>query len=194
MTQGSWPEERTVHTIRDLEPSGSRESEEVLGSAAEHLEAGREQRLRGSQEWMPEADSTFSFQVKVSSPGGGISDAAPSGRGQAWGQRSLARAPSRCVLLENCGRGFSFCLPVCLLDPCEGGEGLTLVEFQNLLDTCAPNPHCRTQLLLPLAQGHRARGGLCRSRGFVFILLSCFRKTGLEPRDLGARLKGSCVS
>lgn len=90
MTQGSWPEERTVHTIRDLEPSGSRESEEVLGSAAEHLEAGREQRLRGSQEWMPEADSTFSFQVKVSSPGGGISDAAPSGRGQAWGQRSLA--------------------------------------------------------------------------------------------------------
>lgn len=69
VTQGSWPEERTVHTIRDLEPSGSRESEEVLGSAAEHLEAGREQRLRGSQEWMPEADSTFSFQVKVSSPG-----------------------------------------------------------------------------------------------------------------------------
>uniref|UniRef100_A0A8D1ILY2 Ankyrin-1 n=2 Tax=Sus scrofa TaxID=9823 RepID=A0A8D1ILY2_PIG len=62
VTQGSWPEERTVHTIRDLEPSGSRESEEVLGSAAEHLEAGREQRLRGSQEWMPEADSTFSFQ------------------------------------------------------------------------------------------------------------------------------------
>ncbi|XP_032959815.1 ankyrin-1 isoform X4 [Rhinolophus ferrumequinum] len=83
--QGSWQEEvtqgphsfqRTVTTIKGLEPSGSREYEKVLVSATEHmqleqpeaesLQADREQRQQGHREWVQESRSTFSQVVKGS--------------------------------------------------------------------------------------------------------------------------------
>ncbi|XP_019597650.1 ankyrin-1 isoform X14 [Rhinolophus sinicus] len=83
--QGSWQEEvtqgphsfqRTVTTIKGLEPSGSREYEKVLVSATEHmqpeqpeaesLQADWEQRQQGHREWLQESRSTFSQVVKGS--------------------------------------------------------------------------------------------------------------------------------
>nr|XP_060509459.1 ankyrin-1 isoform X21 [Panthera onca] len=77
--QSSWQEEvvrgphsfqSTVTTIKELEPSGSQEYEKVLMSATEHiweeqpeaesLQADRERRRQSHQEWVQEAQSTFS--------------------------------------------------------------------------------------------------------------------------------------
>ncbi|XP_037668570.1 ankyrin-1 isoform X2 [Choloepus didactylus] len=81
--QGSWQEEvtpgphsfqRTVTTVRRLEPGGSQEHEEVLMSAAEHMRVDQpepespladwEQRRQGHREWVQEAESAFSPVVK----------------------------------------------------------------------------------------------------------------------------------
>ncbi|XP_015420688.1 PREDICTED: ankyrin-1 isoform X12 [Myotis davidii] len=83
--QGSWQEEvtrgphsfqRTVTTIKGLEPSGSREYEKVLVSATEHLQpeqpeaeslqADWERRRQGHRERVQEAESTFSQLVEGS--------------------------------------------------------------------------------------------------------------------------------
>ncbi|ELK28830.1 Ankyrin-1 [Myotis davidii] len=82
--QGSWQEEvtrgphsfqRTVTTIKGLEPSGSREYEKVLVSATEHLQpeqpeaeslqADWERRRQGHRERVQEAESTFSQLVEL---------------------------------------------------------------------------------------------------------------------------------
>ncbi|XP_045850195.1 ankyrin-1 isoform X13 [Meles meles] len=74
--RSSWPEEvtqgphsfqSTVTTIQEPEPSGSHEYEKVLVSAAEHIWEGqpeaesRAQRRQSHQEWVQEAQSTFSL-------------------------------------------------------------------------------------------------------------------------------------
>ncbi|XP_036152957.1 ankyrin-1 isoform X4 [Myotis myotis] len=83
--QGSWQEEvtrgphsfqRTVTTIKGLEPSGSREYEKVLVSATEHLQpeqpeaeslqADWERRRQGHRERVQQAESTFSQLVEGS--------------------------------------------------------------------------------------------------------------------------------
>ncbi|XP_059541298.1 ankyrin-1 isoform X10 [Myotis daubentonii] len=83
--QGSWQEEvtrgphsfqRTVTTVKGLEPSGSREYEKVLVSATEHLQpeqpeaeslqADWERRRQGHREWVQQAESTFSQLVEGS--------------------------------------------------------------------------------------------------------------------------------
>ncbi|XP_045677458.1 ankyrin-1 isoform X8 [Phyllostomus hastatus] len=80
--QGSWQEEvtrgprsfqRTVTTVKVLEPSGAQEYEKVLVAAAEHtqpeaesLQAGQERRRPDPREWAQEAERTFSEVVKGS--------------------------------------------------------------------------------------------------------------------------------
>ncbi|XP_019504782.1 PREDICTED: ankyrin-1 [Hipposideros armiger] len=83
--QGSWQGEvmqgphslqRTVTTIKGLEPSESRQYEKVVVSATEHmrpeqpeaesLQADRERRRQGHREWVQEAESTFSQVVQGS--------------------------------------------------------------------------------------------------------------------------------
>lgn len=82
--QGSWQEEitqgphsfqRTVTTVKGLEPSGSQEYETILVSVTEHmqseqpeaesLQADREQSQQGHGEWVQEVEHTFSPVVKV---------------------------------------------------------------------------------------------------------------------------------
>ncbi|XP_070454871.1 ankyrin-1 isoform X3 [Equus przewalskii] len=73
-TQGSHSVQRAVTTVPGLEPHGSQEYEKVLGSAPEHLrieqpeaespQADRERRRQGHQEWVQEAESTFSGVVQ----------------------------------------------------------------------------------------------------------------------------------
>nr|XP_044606826.1 ankyrin-1 isoform X10 [Equus asinus] len=73
-TQGSHSVQRAVTTVTGLEPHGSQEYEKVLGSATEHLrieqpeaenpQADRERRRQGHQEWVQEAESTFSGVVQ----------------------------------------------------------------------------------------------------------------------------------
>ncbi|XP_054421944.1 ankyrin-1 isoform X5 [Pteronotus mesoamericanus] len=81
--QGSWQEEvtrgphsfqRTVTTVKGLEPSGSREYEKVLVSATERLQpeqpearglqADWERRRQDSREWVQEAERAFSEVLK----------------------------------------------------------------------------------------------------------------------------------
>lgn len=71
--------QRAVTTVTGLEPHGSQEYEKVLGSATEHLrieqpeaespQADRERRRQGHQEWVQEAESTFSGVVQVRAAG-----------------------------------------------------------------------------------------------------------------------------
>ena len=71
--------QRAVTTVPGLEPHGSQEYEKVLGSAPEHLrieqpeaespQADRERRRQGHQEWVQEAESTFSGVVQVRAAG-----------------------------------------------------------------------------------------------------------------------------
>lgn len=73
--QGPHSFQRTDTTVKGLEPSGSPEYEKVLVSAtedmgpeqpeAESLQADRERRRRGHQEWVQEAEHSFSRVVKV---------------------------------------------------------------------------------------------------------------------------------
>lgn len=68
----------TITTIKELEPSGSQEYEKVLASATEHiweeqpdaesLQADRERRRQSHEEWVQEAQSTFSQTAEVSRP------------------------------------------------------------------------------------------------------------------------------
>ena len=103
--------------------SGSWEHEEVLGSAPERAhteqpEADRDRRPQGPREWMQEAVSTFSRQVKVRAPGEPPLKLQPEGR--AWGSCSLAQAPSRACFpaLKIVAVASLFLFPhVCLLDP-----------------------------------------------------------------------------
>ncbi|XP_047573138.1 ankyrin-1 isoform X3 [Lutra lutra] len=79
--RSSWPEEvtqgphsfqSTVTTIQELEPSGSHKHEKVLVSAAEHVWEGqpeaesRARRRQSHQEWVQEAQSTFSLMAEGS--------------------------------------------------------------------------------------------------------------------------------
>ncbi|KAM5278605.1 ankyrin-1 isoform 12-T12 [Hipposideros larvatus] len=76
VTQGPHSFQRTVTTIKGLEPSESRQYEKVLVSATEHmrpeqpeaesLQADRERRRQGHREWVQEAESTFSQVVQGS--------------------------------------------------------------------------------------------------------------------------------
>lgn len=93
---GSWQEEvtrgphsfqRTVTTVKGLEPSGSREYEKVLLSATEHLQPGqpeaeslRADQERRHRERVQQAESTFSQMVKVRARREGPADACPSTR------------------------------------------------------------------------------------------------------------------
>ncbi|XP_037382031.1 ankyrin-1 isoform X2 [Talpa occidentalis] len=82
-TQGFWQEEvtrgphsfqKTVTTVKGLEPSGSREYKKVLVSSTEPVrieqpemespQTDRERRRQGSREWAQEAESTLSRLVK----------------------------------------------------------------------------------------------------------------------------------
>ncbi|KAM5310847.1 ankyrin-1 isoform 5-T5 [Glossophaga mutica] len=81
--QGSWQEEvtrgphsfqRTVTTVKVLEPSGAREYEKVLVAATEHAQpaqpeaetpqSGQERRRPDPREWAQEAERTFSEVIK----------------------------------------------------------------------------------------------------------------------------------
>lgn len=71
--------QRTVTTVKGLEPSGSPEYEKVLVSVTEHmgpeqpeaesLQADRERRRRGHGEWVQEAEHTFSRAAQVRTRG-----------------------------------------------------------------------------------------------------------------------------